>query len=99
MIRVRMPAAAVGLILGGALVAGCGGSSTNISASGFLSKCAKQNGATSSVCHCLQHKLVAQGFGNFNYNLKSTPAKVKQAALSDVEACGGASTSGTGTST
>jgi hypothetical protein len=70
-----------------------------VSDSGFLSKCEKQNGATTGVCRCLQQKLVAQGYGNVNYNLKSAPAKVERAAVSDVEACAQTQGGGSGTGT
>ena len=88
--RFRMPAGLIGLVCSGVLLSACGGSSTNISDSSFVSHCTQSASvaASKSVCLCLQRKLVAQGYGNLSYTAKSEPPKVELAAVQDARACG-----------
>ncbi len=88
--RVRMPAGFAGLICCGVLISACGGSSTKISDASFVTHCTHSNSISVSAtqCRCLQHKLVAQGYGNLDYTAKSEPQKVELAAIGAARACG-----------
>lgn len=88
--RVRMPAGLVGLTCCGVLRSACGGSSTKISDASFVTHCTHSTsiGPSLGQCRCLQHKLVAQGYGNLDYTAKSEPQKVELAAIGDARACG-----------
>jgi hypothetical protein len=88
--RVRMPAGLLGLACCGVLLSACGGSSTKISGASFVPHCTHTTSiaASHSQCRCLQHKLVAQGYGNLDYTAKSEPRKVELAGIEDARACG-----------
>lgn len=102
MVRARIPAGVVGVVLSGALLAGCGGS-TKVSDSSFIGACVKRFGVSSSQCHCLQQKLVAAGKGNLDYTANTLPPADELALHAAGVACGFSpptpSGGGTGTST
>ena len=58
---------ALGAVICCGALAACGGSSTNVSGSGFIGYCTNQTVGTAAQCRCLQQKLVAKGLGGLDY--------------------------------
>jgi hypothetical protein len=83
--------AAGGLLLASTVtiaLAACGSSAPKVASSDFINKCTSNKeittalkqipggtGKLSSLCHCVQNKLVAQGFGNRTTDDNSTALK------------------------
>jgi hypothetical protein len=91
--RKRLRAAAFGLLAVTAVLAlaACGSSNPTVSSSAFITKCESDKNVSAAVnkalggsdklatlCHCVQSKLVADGFGNRTTDDNS--ADVKSAA-------------------
>ena len=100
MMRARIPTALTGLVLSGALLAGCG-SSTKVSDASFIPACVKKFGVSTGQCRCLQTKLEAAGQGGFDYTRNSAPPNIEAAIHGAGVACGFSppTPSGTGTTT
>ena len=97
--RKRLRAAALGLLAVTAVLAlaACGSSNPTVSSSAFISKCESDKNVSAAVnkalggdklptlCHCVQSKLVAAGFGSRTTDDNS--ADVKSAARTAGVSC------------